>query len=152
MLKRVAISVMTLFFFQFGCEKKITFEPIIYSKDACHYCKMIITDKRFGAEVVTQKGKVHKFDSIECMAHHVEGSKDNLGAAYVVDFSAPEKMVEFKSAYFMHDPNVRSPMGKGIFGSNSSESFQNKAGATGELLRWQDVLKLIGRVDLVPRF
>ena len=33
-------------------------EPIRYGQDNCHHCKMTLTDKRFGAEIVTQKGKV----------------------------------------------------------------------------------------------
>ena len=33
-------------------------EPIRFGKDNCHSCKMTLTDKRFGAEIVTKKGKV----------------------------------------------------------------------------------------------
>ena len=41
--------------------------PIDYNHDECAYCKMKIADARFGAELVTSKGKVFKFDSAECL-------------------------------------------------------------------------------------
>ena len=36
--------------------------------DTCAYCRMTISDERFGGQFVTSKGKVHVFDSIECLA------------------------------------------------------------------------------------
>ncbi len=42
-------------------------EPINYGHDECEFCRMQISDNRYGAELVTDKGKVYKFDSIECL-------------------------------------------------------------------------------------
>ena len=41
--------------------------PLRYGKDACHLCKMTLMDKKFGGELVTGKGKVYKFDDVNCM-------------------------------------------------------------------------------------
>ncbi|MEJ5262655.1 MAG: hypothetical protein WHT45_08235, partial [Ignavibacterium sp.] len=40
-------------------------EPIDYGNDICDFCKMNITDNKYAAEIVTSKGKIYKFDSIE---------------------------------------------------------------------------------------
>ncbi|MDX1911017.1 MAG: hypothetical protein SFV22_06010, partial [Saprospiraceae bacterium] len=46
-------------------------EPIRYGQDNCHACKMTLTDRRFGAEIVTKKGKVYKFDDLNCLMGHI---------------------------------------------------------------------------------
>ena len=42
-------------------------KPIIYGTDDCALCKMLIMDQRYGTEIVTTKGRVYKFDAIECL-------------------------------------------------------------------------------------
>jgi len=53
-----------------GCRPKGPV-AIEYGQDICAFCKMIIADPRFGAEVITKTGKVYKFDSVECMVAHI---------------------------------------------------------------------------------
>jgi hypothetical protein len=47
-------------------------QPINFGKDSCAECNMTIVDKRFGAEFVTGKGKVFKFDDVNCMVEFIE--------------------------------------------------------------------------------
>ena len=35
--------------------------------DACDFCIMGVADNRFGAELITKKGKIYKFDDIHCL-------------------------------------------------------------------------------------
>lgn len=42
-------------------------DPIAYDADACAYCRMQISDPRFGAALITVEGRTLKFDSIECL-------------------------------------------------------------------------------------
>ena len=37
-------------------------QPIRIGQDNCDFCKMTISDNRFGAEIITKKGKVYIFD------------------------------------------------------------------------------------------
>ena len=48
-----------------GCSAKP--EPLVFGKDACYTCKMTLVDSKYGAELVTQKGKIYKFDDLNCM-------------------------------------------------------------------------------------
>ena len=63
-LKQLLIITCLLFF---GCQ--VGPQPIEYGVDGCHFCKMTIVDKVHAAEVVTDKGKIYKFDATECMVN-----------------------------------------------------------------------------------
>lgn len=132
-----------------ACTQNPTWEPILISKDVCHYCKMVITDKRFGAEFVTQKGKIYKFDAVECMGHFLEDNKNLIGTAYVVDSFSESKLIEIKKAHFIHDPQIRSPMGKGILATESIDKLNEKNINKLPVLEWNEISKLIGRPELI---
>src|SRR5690606_35879538 len=36
--------------------------------DECAHCRMVITDRRFAAQLLTDRGRSYLFDSIECLA------------------------------------------------------------------------------------
>ncbi|WP_431210053.1 nitrous oxide reductase accessory protein NosL [Puia sp. P3] len=64
-------------------------EPILYGQDDCSFCKMSFTDKRFGGEVCTKKGKVYKFDDLHCLVESMKAglpSKGDVGAVYFVSY------------------------------------------------------------------
>ncbi len=122
-------------------------EPINYELDLCAFCKMSITDTQFGAEIVTKKGKVYKFDSMECMVNflNVEENKEKEAKLILtVDYSLPKQLIDAQTAYYVHTDSIPSPMGANIL------SFEDKAAAekliskyTGELLTWEQVTKQI---------
>ena len=88
-------------------------EPLIYGKDQCHSCKMTLMDKKFGAELVTTKGKVYKFDDINCLFNfYNEGSvnKEDFRLKLVVDFSRPEKLIDAEKAVYLKSGEIKSPM------------------------------------------
>ena len=48
-------------------------EVIVVGKDQCCFCKMTVSDPKFGAEIVTVKGRNYKFDDMHCVLafmHH----------------------------------------------------------------------------------
>ena len=88
-------------------------EPLIYGKDQCHSCKMTLMDRKFGAELVTTKGKVYKFDDINCLFNfYNEGSvnKKDFRFKLVVDFSQPEKLIDAEKAVYLKSGEIKSPM------------------------------------------
>ncbi|QOI95963.1 MAG: nitrous oxide reductase accessory protein NosL [Flammeovirgaceae bacterium] len=88
-------------------------EPINYGQDNCHLCKMTIMDKKFGAEVVTTKGKVFKFDDVNCMVNFLNsGYLEERDVAFrlVTDYSQPGKLIAADEAFFIKSPDIRSPM------------------------------------------
>jgi copper chaperone NosL len=88
-------------------------EPLIYGKDQCHSCKMTLMDRKFGAELVTAKGKVYKFDDINCLFNFYNDrsvNKDDFRFKLVVDFSQPEKLIDAEKAVYLKSDEIKSPM------------------------------------------
>jgi len=139
-----AILLLSSFFF-IGCGSNP--EPINYGHDECDFCRMLITDNRYGAELVTDKGKVFKFDEIGCMIEYAM-VKNLIGDAnqkfLVTDFANPETLIDASSAFFVQNENFRSPMGSNVMTFDSEISRQKfVAERGGSLLNWVDVIELV---------
>lgn len=122
-------------------------EPINYGTDECEYCRMLITDKRYGAEIVTDKGKIYKFDSIECMIEFALVKNligDTNQKFLVTDFAAPESFTDATSAFYVHNEDFRSPMGLNVSAFDSEVSRQKFVAENGgKLLDWIDVIEMV---------
>jgi len=88
-------------------------EPIRYGKDNCHHCKMTLTDKRFGAEIVTKKGKIFKFDDLNCLVNFLKSGEvpaENIAQTLSVDFKKTGQFVDVYQAFFLGNEAIKSPM------------------------------------------
>jgi len=124
---------------------KVEPEPLQYGQDACHTCKMILMDKKFGAELVSSKGKIYKFDDINCMlAFYNSGETGNNQAfAYrlVVDYSQPTKLIEAGDAFYLKSPEIKSPMASQIAAFEKKESMDERKKKTrGIYLVWGELV------------
>ena len=122
-------------------------EPINYGHDECEFCRMLITDNRYGSEIVTDKGKVFKFDEIGCMIEYAM-VKNFIGDAnqkfLVTDFATPESFINATNAFYVQNDNFRSPMGSNVMAFDSEVSRQKfVAESGGSLLNWIDVIELV---------
>lgn len=115
--------------------------PIVYGKDACHYCKMNIVDKQHAAEIVTQKGKPYKYDAIECMMRVVAEKEENSIALFLItDYFSPGKLVDATKATYLISENLPSPMGANLTGFQSkpkAEEVHRENGGT--LYTWNEL-------------
>jgi copper chaperone NosL len=119
-------------------------EPIRYGKDACVFCKMTIMDKKYGAEIVTSKGKAFKFDDLSCMVKYMKVNQLNdseLAFVVVNDYSNPGELIDVKTATFLSSKDLRSPM-RGDVAAFSAKSFaatnMSKL-ADAKMLTWKEV-------------
>ena len=117
--------------------------PIMYGQDICAHCRMTVSDERFGAELVTSRGKVLVFDSIECLGAYIGGQAGEGGSAWVTDLSRRGELLAGTSASYAQSDAIRSPMGKnlGAFAS-AAERDRFIAEEGGRPLGWEDVLVL----------
>lgn len=85
--------------------------------DECEYCKMVISDQQFVSQMVSDKGKAYKFDSVECMAAFTIQQKDKTdqSAFYVADYQNPDEWIPLEKADIYQSDEVRSPMGLSFF-------------------------------------
>jgi copper chaperone NosL len=115
-----------------------------YGEENCAQCRMTISDPRFGASVVTGKGKVLKFDSVECAASYM-ASADSAGIreVWVSDYSSPGSFVPAQRATFIRTKAVSSPMGSGILALGTGADVNAlRLELGGELLEWETVVAL----------
>jgi len=115
-------------------------EPINLGKDLCEYCRMAIADKRFAAEVITKKGRVYKFDSIECMVAYYNENEEYIKKAYVTNFSNPEEFIEAEKAIYVRSQEIRSPMGMNL---SAYKDMERAKSVKGEILDWKGLRELI---------
>ena len=144
------LNVLFIFFagwMLFAC--KPSPQPITIGFDECAHCRMIISEKPFGSQMVSTTGKTWFFDSIECLAaYEIAGSveTDRIHSRWVPDFLDPDTWVEVSDAWFLHSRELRSPMGLHLSGYASKEvATEKQHDYTGELLRWAEVKQLVQR-------
>lgn len=103
-----------------GCS--INPEPIAFGKDHCAYCKMSIADPKFGAELVTAKGRVFKFDALECMVPYMQ-QQGEVDYAYVlgIAYDVPGSLHSVDSMHFVIAEKYNSPMGANLAGFKNVE-------------------------------
>ena len=101
-------------------------EPIQYGTDACHTCKMTLMDKKFGAELVTEKGKVYKFDDVNCMLSFYNANETSQNYKYrlVVDFTQPSKLIDAGDAFYLKSSEIKSPMASQVAAFEKKESME----------------------------
>lgn len=118
-------------------------EEISYGKDACNFCKMAIVETKYGAEIVTKKGKVFKYDAIECMINEIK-KRDvtEIGLFLVTDYDNPKKLIDATQATYLICDQLRSPMGANLSAFESKDSaaaVQKEKG--GKLFDWISIQK-----------
>lgn len=123
-----SVLVMMAVIFLTGCNPKP--EKIVLGKDNCAECKMTIMDPKFGAEIVTKKGKVFKFDDVHCLAIFLERrgvELDNIHQTLFTDYNNPNEFIKVKSAEFVVSSQFKSPMG------GNAAAFRNASEAKKKL-------------------
>jgi copper chaperone NosL len=89
-------------------------QPLVEG-DPCEFCRMAITDTRFGGQVVLTTGRTRSFDAIECLAGYLASGADSsrIGRVLVSDFETGQ-LVDAATAVFVRDGTVASPMGRSV--------------------------------------
>lgn len=88
-------------------------QPIDYGLDACYYCSMTIVDRQHAAQIVTEKGKVFKFDATECMMNHLNDmGSDDIALFLVNDYNKPGELINATKAFYLISEGIPSPMGE----------------------------------------
>ena len=109
-MKHLLLLSFLISFALVSCQPKP--EAISYNHDECAYCKMKISDTKFGAEIVTSKGKIYKYDSAECLVQtYIKEENPDYAFVIVTDYSNPTSLIEASSATFLISENQPSPMG-----------------------------------------
>lgn len=121
-------------------------KDIEFGKDGCSFCKMTLMDPKFGAEIVTDKGKIFIFDDVNCMVRYIHDESFDINIIahnLVIDYSNPEVLVPIDSAHFVFSEEVKTPMASKVvpFGSSRvAEEF--RANWNGNFKTWSEIQAL----------
>jgi len=86
-------------------------KPIKLNSDNCEFCKMTISNGKFGAEVITQKGRHYKFDDISCMMQYVkENNQVKYSSFFVSDYLKDNTLMPAEHSFYLKGGSISSPM------------------------------------------
>lgn len=120
-------------------------EPLKVGSDNCYFCKMTISDDRFGAEIATAKGKIYKFDDAHCILSFLKTNDlpaANIKAIYLTDFSGQHQLLNTQKIFLLKSELLHSPMNGNIAAFGNADSLklvQQKI--SGELVNWEALIQ-----------
>lgn len=121
-----------------ACTPSAEVVPINFGKDQCSYCKMTIANPKFGAELITDKGRALKYDAVECMINRLLEENIQYKALYAVPFNEPKQLKKAESLQFLITADIRSPMGANL--SAYSDTNQVAAKYHNQLMSWEELV------------
>jgi copper chaperone NosL len=120
-------------------------EPIKLGSDNCYFCKMTISDPRYGAEIVTKKGRVYKFDDTHCLIACLktkELSGNDIQNTYLTNFSNGHQLLHTTEALLLQSNDLREPMGGNIAAFKELDSLQQtQKQYPGTRINWNEIAK-----------
>jgi copper chaperone NosL len=124
-------------------------QPLRVGLDECARCRMTLSEAQFAGQLLTRRGRVLTFDSVECLAGYVnEGTVpvDDLHSLWVMDFNDPEHWIPAERAVYLQGDGIRSPMGLGLTAhvdAAAAAALQRESG--GEIVDWDGVRAFVER-------
>ena len=118
---------------------------------------MIVSDNRYGAEIITRKGKVYKFDDSHCLLSFIQSKaveKKEMSTVYFTDFTGNHTLIKADDAFLFQSESFRGPMNGNIAAFSNEDSMKKiaqqqgiayKKGDKDGLAGW---FKVMGQVGL----
>lgn len=78
------------------------------------YCKMTISNPQYGAEMITDRGRVLKYDALECMINYINKDQPLYSQLYAIPYDQPGKLHPVDSLQYVISSEYRSPMGANL--------------------------------------
>lgn len=119
---RALIIISVLFLSLASCMPEKP-KPIALNTDACEFCKMTISNGKFGAEIITKKGRVFKFDDLGCMVQFSKSQE--VQSFYVSEYLSDNQLIPAETAHFIKGEEIGSPM-RGNFAAFASPEQQDE--------------------------
>ena len=131
---------------------RVNERAIVCGSDECEHCKMLIMDKRYGSEIVTSKGKVYTFDSVECLIEFIYENEDSgmdASTLLVTSYTDPGRLIDAKTASFLISGQMPSPMGAFLTAFSDykvAKEFYSSSG--GYLYTWEELIRNFKEIKL----
>lgn len=125
--------------------------PLVAGTDACDFCRMTVSDTRFGGEIESKTGRIHTFDSIECLASYYLDAvtRGDARGVWVTDFESG-KFLPADSALFIVDSRVNSPMGRSLLALAPATPDESRTAYGGRIIGWPALLDMMRAKSMPP--
>lgn len=121
--------------------------PFVLGKDICDDCKMTIVDPKFGAQVITKKGRTYKFDDAHCLANFLKNSvvkTADIAQTVFINYENSQNFLDVNSSFFVVSPQLKSPMNSNAAAFPDQAKANRIATATGgKITDWSSLLKTL---------
>ena len=118
-------------------------EALKIGKDNCSFCKMTISDNRYGAEIITRKGKVYKFDDGHCLLSFIKSNtieKKDLASVYFTDFMGEHELIKAEDAFLLQSDSFKGPMNGNMAAFSNKDSLKKMAKQyKGVVVEWKQL-------------
>ncbi len=118
-------------------------EPIKLNVDGCEFCKMKIADGKFGAELITSKGRIYKFDDMHCMVNYQkENTTVQIHSFYIHDYNLNNILIPAETAFYIKGGEINSPMHGNIIATKTKEEANVLATKfKSKTTSWEEIIK-----------
>jgi copper chaperone NosL len=138
-LLAIVVSVLLILMFT-GCSSGP--QPMKYGVDNCNHCKMKIVDHTSGAEIITAKGKVYKFDDLVCLKTFLNTETAiavQVKQVYLTDFMGSHQLVKAEDCILYKSEKLRTPMNGNVVALSKSDTLNYLLQVWGgEKINWSD--------------
>jgi copper chaperone NosL len=97
---------------------------IALGASTCAECRMLITDARFGAALVSTTGKQLDFDSVDCLLDYMRANPATPKSVWVAQADSRGVLIPAAQARFARDGALRPPMGTAVSYAASSSPVE----------------------------
>jgi copper chaperone NosL len=133
----VVIIACLLSMYAIGCGSGPA--PVRWGQDSCVFCKMTLTDQRYGAQLVNQYGKAFLFDDIICLSGYLDAGnirKENVRCIYFIDLATSE-WIPAHETIIVKGKRYRSPMSSHL--ASFHYTTRNPEPAPDLILKFEDL-------------
>lgn len=115
---------------------------VVLNEDQCNFCRMEVTDARFAAEAITNTGRIHVFDAVECLAGYARGAEPgSVRTLWVTDAEHPGTFVDVEAAGYLVGSSLRGPMGQTVAFASPAAARAAQATYGGTISDWRAILE-----------
>jgi copper chaperone NosL len=135
------IALVLLAFLFAACNPKGP-EPIKLNAENCDFCGMMISDAKFGAELITDKGRIYKFDDVHCMIQYSKDHHIANARFFVSIYDKNDALMPAETAYYIQGGDIKSPMMGNCIAFSSEAAAQEYLGKfNAKSVSWDDLEK-----------
>lgn len=136
-------------FFALGCGGNRGPLPpkIRFGEEACAHCRMIISDERFAAALVTDDGQTVKFDDIGCLLEYREERSPSIQRYWTSNYLSAG-WLDAQRAVFVQSDELTTPMATGIVALATNDEARRVAEPLrGKILRFDELAQAVARPE-----